>query len=218
MATTSCPDACRLEEHLEGTLAKAAEAEVGAHLNTCADCQQTLIELAGGSGPLLAIARQVGAEPPAPAPALQGALQELLEQEPAPAAEVDGGVFALLSPPRVPGHLGRLGPYEILEVLGRGGMGIVLKAHDEKLHRAVAIKVMAPQLAANASARKRFLREARAAAAVRNQHVVDIHAVEQANGLPFLVMECLDGVSLQERLDSDAPLPWVEIVRVGREL
>src|SRR5439155_13395539 len=77
-----------------------------------------------------------------------------------------------------PAALGRLGHYEVLEVIGRGGMGIVLRASDEKLNRVVAIKVMAPQLAAGATARKRFTREAQAAAAVRNDHVVDIYAVE----------------------------------------
>jgi len=59
-----------------------------------------------------------------------------------------------------PGRLGLLAHYEILEILGRGGMGIVLRGVDVKLHRMVAIKVLAPQLAANAMARKRFLREA----------------------------------------------------------
>ena len=63
-----------------------------------------------------------------------------------------------------PESLGRLGHYEVLEVVGRGGMGVVLRAFDEKLHRVVAIKVMAEQLATSATARRRFTREARAAA------------------------------------------------------
>ena len=85
-----------------------------------------------------------------------------------------------LDPSDKPGSLGRLGHYEVLEVVGRGGMGVVLKAFDENLHRVVAIKVMAPQLAASATARQRFTREARAAAAVTHDHVVTIHAVEEA--------------------------------------
>jgi eukaryotic-like serine/threonine-protein kinase len=101
-----------------------------------------------------------------------------------------------LSPPQRPGSLGRLGHYEVLAVVGRGGMGVVLKALDEALQRVVAIKVMAPQLAVTASARKRFMREAQAAAAVRDEHVVDIHAVDQVEGLPYLVMEYVNGVSL----------------------
>ena len=77
-----------------------------------------------------------------------------------------------------PGSLGRLGHYEVLEVIGRGGMGIVLRAFDGKLNPVVAIKVMATPLATNATARKRFTREARAAAVVTHVHIVTIHAVD----------------------------------------
>jgi hypothetical protein len=125
--------------------------------------------------------------------------------------------LAFLGPPGRPGSLGRLGHYEVLEVVGRGGMGVVLKALDEKLQRVVAIKVMAPQLATSAGARQRFVREAQAAAAVRDEHVVDIHAVEEANGLPYLVMEYVAGVSLQERLDRTGPLQLKEVLRIGMQ-
>ena len=80
----------------------------------------------------------------------------------------------------------------MLEVLGQGGFGIVFKAFDEMLHRVVAIKVMAPQLAATSPARKRFLREARAAAAIRHENVVAIYAVEE-QPIPYLVMEYIAG-------------------------
>src|SRR5262245_4780433 len=75
--------------------------------------------------------------------------------------------LGFLTPTDKAGLLGRLGHYDIHEVIGRGGMGIVLKAFDNQLHRIVAIKVMAPTLAASPSARKRFIREAQASAAVR---------------------------------------------------
>src|SRR5438477_1196364 len=92
-----------------------------------------------------------------------------------------------------------------------GGMGIVLRAFDDKLHRVVAIKVMAAQLATNATARKRFQREAQAAAAVSHDHLVTIHAVEETNGLPYIVMQYVAGLSLQQRLDRDGPLQLHEI-------
>jgi serine/threonine protein kinase len=123
-----------------------------------------------------------------------------------------------LTPSEKPGHLGRLGHYEVTEVIGRGGMGVVLKAFDEILQRVVAIKVMAPQLAACATSRKRFTREAQAAAAVRNDHVIDIHAVEEAKELPYLVMEYVSGMSLQERLDQAGPLGPKEILRIGVQI
>ncbi|HEY7315713.1 MAG TPA: serine/threonine-protein kinase [Gemmataceae bacterium] len=122
-----------------------------------------------------------------------------------------------LAPSEKPDALGRLGHYEILEVIGRGGMGIVLRAFDEKLHRVVAIKVMAAQLATNAAARRRFTREAQAQAAVSHDHVVAVHAVEETNGLPYLVMQFISGMSLQERLDQSGPLQLAEIVRIGMQ-
>ena len=75
--------------------------------------------------------------------------------------------------------LGRLAHYEVLEVIGRGGMGIVFKARDTRLHRIVAIKALAPELATSGTARQRFLREAQAAAAVSHDHIITIYAVEQ---------------------------------------
>ena len=96
-------------------------------------------------------------------------------------------------------------------------MGIVLKAFDPALHRVVAIKVLAPQLATSGSARQRFAREARAAAAVRNEHVVAIHAVDEWKGLPYLVMQFIPGISLQERIDRTAPLDLTAILRIGMQ-
>jgi WD40 repeat protein/serine/threonine protein kinase len=131
--------------------------------------------------------------------------------------EENAGMLSFLDAPEKEGGLGRLGHYEVQELVGHGGMGIVLKAFDEELHRIVAIKVMAPQFAASATARRRFKREAQAAAAVRDDHVVDIHAVEEAKGLPYLVMEYINGISLQDRLDCNGPLELNEILRIGMQ-
>jgi hypothetical protein len=97
--------------------------------------------------------------------------------------------LGFLEPSQQPGSLGRLGHYEVQEVIGTGGMGIVVRAFDERLHRVVAIKVMATTLATCGASRKLFLREARAAAAVCHDHVVTIYAVEEAGDLPYLVMQ-----------------------------
>jgi serine/threonine protein kinase/tetratricopeptide (TPR) repeat protein len=127
-----------------------------------------------------------------------------------PSLELD-----FLVPSSKPGSLGRLDHYEISEVIGRGGMGVVLKAFDEVLQRVVAVKVLAPQLATNATARKRFIREAQAGAAVCHDHVVTIHAVDEGKAVPYLVMQCVVGMSLQEKLDRDGPLGLKEILRIG---
>lgn len=132
-----------------------------------------------------------------------------------PDRTTSGGELSFLSASSRTDSLGRLAHYEVLELVGRGSMGLVLKVFDESLHRIVAIKVMTPQLANSATARRRFVREARAAAAVRNEHVVGIHAVEELHGLPYLVMEYVAGVSLQEMLDTAGPLEIREILRIG---
>lgn len=125
--------------------------------------------------------------------------------------------LSFLQPSTKPGSLGRLAHYEVEQVIGRGGCGIVLKAFDEKLRRVVAIKVMAPELATTSPARKRFLREARAAAAIRHENVIGIHAVED-QPLPYLVMEYIEGLTLQQKLDQTGPLDVREVLHIGRQV
>ncbi|WP_417388743.1 protein kinase domain-containing protein [Gimesia sp.] len=123
--------------------------------------------------------------------------------------------LSFLEPPTVEGSLGSLCHYDIQELIGRGGCGIVFKTFDQRLHRIVAIKVMTPTMAATSPARKRFLREARATAAIRHENVVNIYAVEEAP-LPFLVMEFIDGKTLQQVLDENGPLELPTICRLGQ--
>jgi serine/threonine protein kinase len=124
----------------------------------------------------------------------------------------------LLQPPSHPEMLGRLGRYEIERLVGSGGMGVVFKAYDSELHRSVAIKMLAPHLSGSRSARERFAREARAAAAIVNDHVVPIHNVETEHATPYLVMQYIAGHSLQARLDRDGPLDVCEILRIGMQV
>src|SRR5262245_21179875 len=123
-----------------------------------------------------------------------------------------------LAPCDIPGRVGKLGLYEVLEVVGRGGMGIVLLAYDAKLNREVAIKVVAPELAADPTAARRFLREAQGAAAVRHENVVIIHAVDDSQQLPFLVMEYVHGFSLEAKIDHEGALELEDILRIGAQV
>jgi serine/threonine protein kinase/WD40 repeat protein len=136
------------------------------------------------------------------------------------AGKLDDGRQALtfLAPGQKPGSLGRLDHYEVLAVVGKGGMGVVLKAFDEKLHRVVAIKLLAPHLTENDTARGRFVREARATAAVSHDNVIGIYAVEDAGPVPYLVMEFIDGPTLQGHLQRHGPLPIPEVLRIGRQI
>ncbi len=125
--------------------------------------------------------------------------------------------LSFLQPSSKPGSIGVLAHYEVLSVLGQGAFGIVFKAFDEKLHRLVAIKVMNPQLASTSPPRKRFLREARAAAAIRHENVVQVYSVEE-QPLPYLVMEFIDGQTLKEKLDGAGPLETPEILHIARQI
>ncbi len=126
--------------------------------------------------------------------------------------------WGFLAPPQQPDEIGRLGSYRVLKVLGCGGMGVVFQAEDPGLQRLIALKAMLPAMAASVSARKRFLREARAAAALKHDNVVTIHQVGEDRGVPFLAMEFLRGESLDQRLERDSVLPSAEVLRIGRQL
>jgi serine/threonine protein kinase len=125
--------------------------------------------------------------------------------------------LSFLAPAERPDAIGRIEHYDVLEVLGRGGFGIVFRAFDSVLHRIVAVKVLAPSMAATSPARKRFLREARAAAQIQHENVVCIHYVGE-HPLPYLVMEFVAGETLQHRLDRTGPLEVPEVLRLGRQL
>ncbi len=123
-----------------------------------------------------------------------------------------------LSPPRAPGELGWLAHYRVLRLLGEGGMGIVFLAEDSLLSRPVALQVIRPEIADTAGIAQRFMREARATAAIEHDHIVTIYQVGQENGIPFLAMEYLKGMSLAEWLDR-GHRPSAELVlRIGREI
>lgn len=121
----------------------------------------------------------------------------------------------LLGPTDNPNMMGRIGSYEVVGILGQGGMGAVFKAFDAALNRYVAIKVLLPHLASSGAARARFRREGQAAAAVIDDHVLPIYVVDEWQGTPYLVMQYTRGMSLQKRLHQQGPLELREILRVG---
>src|SRR5688572_22777938 len=101
----------------------------------------------------------------------------------------------------------RLGPYEVLSVLGAGGMGEVYRARDSRLGRDVAIKVLPTASAADPERLARFEQEARAAAALNHPNILAVHDLGQHAGAPFIVTELLDGESLRESLHGGALTP-----------
>lgn len=125
--------------------------------------------------------------------------------------------LSYLEPATRADSLGLLGHYEVLNVVGKGAFGMVLRAFDTKLERIVAIKVLAPEMASMSPARKRFLREARISARIRHENVVRIHSVEE-EPIPYLVMEFIPGRTLQQQIEECRPLDLRSVLRLGKQI
>ncbi|HXY38938.1 MAG TPA: protein kinase [Vicinamibacteria bacterium] len=154
--------------------------------------------------------RQEGRAPRlTPNPSRQGLLKRLLGGLRAPASRTDAtGRSASASP----GGPARFGRYRVLERIGQGGMGVVFAAEDDSLGRRVAVKTIAEP---DEAARKRFRREARAAAAVNHPNVCQVYEIGEDSGQLYIVMELLCGEPLSERL-ARGPMPVAETVALGR--
>ena len=235
--STACPDRSLLGRYLNEDAALEnssgwSREQLERHVNECETCQQLIERLVAGGETWEGTAKQLEElerrQSATPHEAI--ALRELIEREKDrlpdefessasrnEKEDLDQIPLDFLQPSDQSDSRGRLGSYEILEVVGRGGMGLVLKAYDTSLRRIVAIKVMAAHLATSSLARRRFVREARAAAAVSHDHVVAIYAVEENNDPPFLVMQFVNGKTLQERLVASGPLALNEVLRIGTQ-
>jgi serine/threonine protein kinase len=217
-----CPDEHSLRALVLGKLPEAEADRLHEHLAHCMDCLGTLQRLAeddlGKEGIDTVLGRLKEQypslqSPPAPLQDTEGTHTRDEELPPTAVEEL----CALLAPPEGSGELGRLGRYHVLGVLGAGGMGVVFEAEDPVLQRRVAIKVIRPALANSASARERFLREARSAAAIENDHVVPVFDVNIDHGVPYLAMPLLRGETLEGRLQREGRLAPAEVIRIGRE-
>jgi hypothetical protein len=220
--SSACPPTERLRQLLTGAADTAEQPELLAHLGRCLGCQETLERLTGAEPGLLVAASGQRLDAYADEAPLRRVLGHLegeagLTTLSRPHANTSW-VQSLLKPLGSTEFLGQLDGYQVTELLGQGGMGIVLKAFDPRLKRPVAIKVLAPYLASDPVSRQRFAREAQAAAAVRDQHIVTIHNVSEADGLPYFVMEYLEGGSLQDYLDHHGPPDWRYVARLGAEI
>jgi serine/threonine-protein kinase len=231
-----------LQQLLDDTLAAEQQPTVQAHLEKCAACQKKLEQLAAGGVTWDKTAQNLGppptdmeGSPSREETALVDALQKLQETpisaiqtqaESVPSQSPGASDWikpadedlSFLQPSEKPNSLGRLDEYEILSIIGKGGFGIVLRAFDEHLHRVVAIKVMVLHLASNTAARQRFIREAIAAAAVTHENVVTIHAVRKDAKIPYLAMQFVSGITLNEKIDKAGPLSLKEILRIGTQI
>jgi WD40 repeat protein/serine/threonine protein kinase len=238
---SACPDPQQLRRLAEGHLPEADAAALRQHVRGCRACAALVAANAESTTLTRVVPVRAGPDPdegtqllsaqPAAAPADPTAV--LPPPEPMPSTldrtagpssapgEARGGsqqeVIACLAPPQAPDEIGRLGSYRVLRVLGSGGMGVVFEAEDPHLKRHVALKVMRPVLAASATGRQRFIREAQLTASLEHDHIVEIHEVGEDRGVLFLAMQLLQGESLEDRLRREGRLPLAEVLRLGRE-
>lgn len=216
-----CTQTQFLSQLVDNRLPPNQQTQLEAHVETCDTCQHTLDSLVEQDDTAHRLSRHLRRSEPIADTVLLNVIDRIRStmggmgsMSQSHTIRLDDFAVDYLHPAKDPESLGRLGPYEISEVIGSGGMGIVLKGHDAGLNRVVAVKVLAPVLALNSTARKRFLREAQAAAAISHPNVVTIYSVDE-DRLPYLVMEFVDGPSLQQRLDSEGFLQLNQILRIG---
>ena len=221
----SCPTDLLLA-FLDSRLTEEQSSSIEMHIEACSFCQQTLDSQSGGnafwsslpslsddqfdrdlssldSGCIVAGGRCNNRENAAMTPKSQAAL-ELIE--------------GLLGPSDDPKSVGRIGCYEVLGLVGSGGMGIVLKVRDPSLDRVVALKILAPHLSVYESARVRFQREAKAAATIKHDGIIPIFVVDTHRGTPYFVMPYEIGPSLQQRINADGKLTVEESLRVAMQI
>jgi serine/threonine protein kinase len=240
-----CPEASSLEQLLLGQLPDLAAEALERHVERCDRCGRTLAVLLGEDSLVQVLRSHAGERRPDDS-AVPGLIQRLKglpataggmapatvtefphgtpssriatrSQDPGPRPETAQQIEQLLAGPQGPEEIGRLGPYRLLERLGAGGMGAVYRAEDPQLQRQVALKVMLPSLAGSATARERFLREARAMAALEHDHIVPVYQVGEDRGVLFLAMPLLKGETLEDRLRRQGRLPLPEALRIARE-
>ncbi|QDU28368.1 Serine/threonine-protein kinase PknB [Anatilimnocola aggregata] len=235
----TCPPNRALEHFLLGRLEDEDSLSLENHLTSCTNCQQQLTTLAAEDEfveTLRLYSRLTPAHesfaylPDAPeelvkllVPHFKQITLAIESTIALPVSAADTPTFPKGLPlpatsaadPSLPKTIGR---YEIQGVLGSGGMGTVLHAHDPLLKRSVAIKVIHGELLAEKGIATRLVREAQAAAAIEHDHIVAIYSVETHEGLPCIVMPMLRGVTLKRCLEeTTGPLPLAEILRIGRE-
>lgn len=228
-STSACPQTDELRQLLDNSLSGERQQECTEHMESCPCCQERLESVATEGTNLSQVVRGLSDSEPQATSAYWPAYRALESATPAGAKTVTSGTVKLttrtrevplhfLQPASDSAYIGRLAQFDVMRVLGRGGMGVVLEAFDTRLHRNVALKVLDPELLGDEVAHHRFCREARAAASITHENVVAVHQVEEGeDGLPYLVMQVIAGESLEQRLAREKKLPFREVIRIAME-
>ncbi|MEO2091390.1 MAG: serine/threonine-protein kinase, partial [Gemmataceae bacterium] len=222
---TPCPSKRELQGLIHGDLAPDETDRLCDHVGGCPGCQDRMDTLATAETPhlpeaVLHIDRHAPPKQSQLWKAIDRVVVEVTRTSTVKALTPDlDDDLRFLAPTDKPGRIGTFGEFEIVRLIGRGGMGVVLHGFDPCLQRDVAIKVLDPDLSNNKTAHQRFCREARAAAAVTHENIVTVHQVneDERSGLPYLVMQLVNGESLEQRLRRQQKLTVPEVVRLGAQ-
>lgn len=213
-----CPPLEILARVAKGVGSSDEESVVGAHLDGCAACRQRFDEALGPTEEFVALSAfaEKGVDEDLEAIKARGVPRF-------PQVEVRDGLVVIaeglrLALPRDSRYIARLGAYDVISIVGRGAMGIVLKAFHEELQRNVALKLIGPSLLHDETAGKRFLREARSAAKLNHPHVVRIHAFGTHQEIPFIEMEYVDGTSLASVIAEEGCLEPDRAAKIARQV
>jgi eukaryotic-like serine/threonine-protein kinase len=226
----SCPSRDELQRMILNQLPDAEALMIQQHVDRCPSCRRALEECVTSDDLLEAVRARgrVASEPTKtiylPVEWIRGAVLTWIRahdstqsgENALPVSTAD--IKRLLDPPQMPGEIGRIADFHVLQVLGVGGMAVVFEAEDSRLKRHVALKLMHPAVAAKPGGLDRFLREAQSAAALKHEHVVTIYQVGMHGQTPFIALELLHGESLEEHLLHNGRPSLSEVIRIGREI
>ncbi len=204
-----------LKHLLDDTLGESDHAALIGHLDRCEACTNRLEQLAADDQFWQVSAKSLRIDDQLPVD--DTSTDQLSKDDAVAAIPLSPVLKSLLAPSEDPYSLGRVGRFEILGVVGSGGMGTVLKARDVDIDRIVALKLPATHLMDSPTALERIEREARSAATIRHPSIIEIYQVERWREIPYLVMPYHKGPSLTARLSSDGPMDLLESIRVARQ-
>ncbi|MEM7557707.1 MAG: serine/threonine-protein kinase [Planctomycetota bacterium] len=210
---SGCPSEQELRQFAMGLLSAERESAVAKYVDECRACQGFLDSL--DRTPEEVSWSEYETHSPFDSDALRRELNGLKKT---PSPEVHAKVFTDIQPWLEPGEaIGRFDKFELLECVGRGGMGIVFRARDCRLNRVVALKVLSPSMLADPTAASRFRREAQSAASIDHSAVVAVHSVSELRDLPYLVMEYVEGESLQGYLERVKSPPIAKVIEIAKQ-
>lgn len=218
IAAAQCPQRESLYQYSVGLLSDDQSEEIAVHIDNCSDCQAELLTLSDAGDTLVGELRTPVDEPFLQEARLGDAIAEAILAAPRPSS--DRPTESYLGTRRETGEHKMLGEYELLEELGRGGMGRVFKARHTKLDRIVALKILPSGRLEDSRSIARFAREMRAIGQLDHPHVVHAYDGREIDEMPVLVMEYVEGMDLAElvrRLGRLRPADAAELVRQAAE-